>query len=152
MERALFLDRDGVVNVEIDYAYLPAQITFMPGIFELCRRAHAAGEKIIIVTNQSGIGRGFYSEADFHALMAWMKEKFTEEGAPLTAYYFCPHLPEDGCACRKPKPGMIVQAAKDWNIDLGNSRLLGDKQSDIEAGTAAGIIDCCLVEGRLPLE
>ncbi len=145
MHKALFLDRDGVVNVDVGYAHRIRQIEFMPNIFDVCRVAHAAGEKIIIITNQSGIGRGYYSEADFHVLMAWMKEKFAAEGCPLTAYYFCPHTPEDGCNCRKPKPAMILQAAKDWSIDLAASRLIGDKESDLEAGRAAGILNVQLV-------
>ena len=142
MQKALFLDRDGVVNKDVGYAHRVDQIEFMPGIFELCRAAHAAGELIIIVTNQSGIGRGYYSEADFHALMQWMCERFTEEGASITAYYFCPHLPEDACHCRKPQPGMILQAAREWNIDLAHSRLIGDKESDLEAGRAVGLGKC----------
>ena len=139
VKRALFLDRDGVINKDIGFACLPEQIEFMPGIFDVCRAAHASGELIIIITNQSGIGRGLYSEAQFHALMEWMKERFAGEGAPITSYYFCPHLPEDGCECRKPKPGMLLRAAKEWNIDLAHSRLIGDKETDLEAGRAAGI-------------
>lgn len=144
--RALFLDRDGVINVDVDYAHSPEQIVFMPGIFDLAREAHAKGELIIIVTNQSGIGRGFYTETQFHALMQWMLARFVQEGCPVAAYYFCPHVPDAGCECRKPKPGMILQAAKDWNIDLAHSRLIGDRPSDIEAGRAAGIVDCFLTE------
>ncbi len=144
MNKALFLDRDGVINDDVGYAYLPEQIRFMPGIFDLCRAAHAAGEKIIIITNQSGIGRGLYTEEQFHALMGWMLGEFEREGCPITAYYFCPHLPDAGCACRKPKPGMIVQAAKDWNIDLATSRLIGDKETDLAAGQAAGMTNLLL--------
>jgi D-glycero-D-manno-heptose 1,7-bisphosphate phosphatase len=144
--KALFLDRDGVINVDVDYAYLPAQIEFMPGVFDLCRAAHANSERIIIITNQSGIARGFYSEEDFTVLMQWMCVRFEEEGCPVTAYYHCPHLPDDGCECRKPKPGMILQAAKDWDIDLANSRLIGDKQTDLEAGRAAGILNVQLIQ------
>ena len=145
MRKALFLDRDGVVNVDVGYAHRPEQIEFMPNIFDIARAAHAAGDLIIIITNQSGIGRGLYSEADFHALMTWMCERFATEDAPITAYYFCPHRPEDGCACRKPRPAMILQAAKDWNIDLAHSRLIGDKESDMEAGRAAGVAELELI-------
>ena len=136
---ALFLDRDGVINADVGYAHRPEHIRFMPGIFDLCRSAHAAGEKIIIITNQSGIGRGFYSEAQFHALMRWMLVEFEKQQCPITAYYFCPHVPDDGCDCRKPKPGMILRAAKEWNVDVARSRLIGDKESDMQAGKAAGI-------------
>lgn len=139
MNKALFLDRDGVINVDVNYAHTPEQITFMPGIFERCRKAIADGYKLIIVTNQSGIGRGYYTEAQFHALMQWMLAQFEKENCPITAYYFCPHLPDAGCACRKPQPGMILQAVKDWDIDLAASELIGDKESDLEAGRAAGV-------------
>jgi len=137
--KALFLDRDGVINEDVGYAYLPEQINFMPGIFEIARRAHHNNELIIIVTNQSGIGRGFYSELQFHDVMEWMLTRFADEGAPITAYYYCPHRPEEGCACRKPKPGMMLKAAEEWNVDLSQSRLIGDKETDIQAGRAAGI-------------
>lgn len=137
--KALFLDRDGVINADVGFAHAPEQIIFLPGFFDLCRAAYASGERIIIVTNQSGIARGLYTEAQFHALMCWMMERFEKEGCPITAYYFCPHMPEAGCDCRKPKPGMILQAAREWNIDLAASRLIGDKESDLEAGRAAGV-------------
>ena len=145
LKRALFLDRDGVINADVGYAYRSEQIEFLPGIFERCRNACAQGYLIIIVTNQSGIGRGYYSDEDFHLLMRWMLEQFTREGCPITAYYYCPHTPEDHCECRKPKPGMIWQAAGEHGIDLANSILIGDKPTDIEAGSAAGIKDCRLV-------
>ena len=141
LHKALFLDRDGVINRDVDFAHLPEQIEFMPGIFEQCRKASAEGFLLIVVTNQSGIGRGLYSEAQFHELMRWMMAQFKKESCPLTAYYFCPHLPEAGCDCRKPKPGMIFQAAREHHIDLAGSVLIGDRQSDVEAGNAAGVGD-----------
>jgi len=143
-KKALFLDRDGVINIDVDYAHTPEQITFMPGIFDLAREAHASGELIIIITNQSGIGRGYYTEDQFHSLMRWMLGQFERQGAPITAYYHCPHLPDDGCECRKPKPGMLLKAAKEWDIDLRASRFIGDKKSDMEAGKAAGVGKCIL--------
>lgn len=157
MRKALFLDRDGVINVDVDYAHRPDQIVFMDGIFELCRAAHARGYLLIVITNQSGIGRGLYSEEDFHALMQWMQERFKAEGAPLTAYYFCPHHAEHGlgdykqaCECRKPKPGMLLQAQREWNIDMAASIFIGDRQTDMEAAKAAGVGRSLLVaEGNL---
>jgi D-glycero-D-manno-heptose 1,7-bisphosphate phosphatase len=113
MNKALFLDRDGVINVDVGYAHSPEQITFVSGIFDVCRTAVAQGYQLIIITNQSGIGRGYYSEEQFHVLMQWMSKEFEKEGCPLTAYYYCPHTPADGCDCRKPKAGMILQAAKE---------------------------------------
>lgn len=145
-KKALFLDRDGVVNVDVDYAHRPDQITFMPGIFDTCREAFEAGEPIIIITNQSGIGRGYFTEAQFHELMQWMMVRFEKEGCPLTAYYYCPHVPEAGCECRKPKPGMILRAAKDWDIDLKHSRFIGDKESDRQAAEAAGVDTFILIK------
>ncbi len=145
MNKALFLDRDGVINVDVGYAHLPEQITFMTGIFDVCRAAHSQGYKIIVITNQSGIGRGYYSEEQFHALMVWMSAQFEKELCPITAYYYCPHTPDDGCECRKPKAGMILQAAKDYALNVSLSMLIGDKKSDIEAGKAAGVGECRFV-------
>ncbi len=145
MNKALFLDRDGVINVDVGYAHLPEQITFVAGIFDVCRTAVVQGYQLIIVTNQSGIGRGYYSEEQFHVLMQWMSKEFEKEGCPLTAYYHCPHTPDDGCECRKPKAGMILQAAKDHALNLSASMLIGDKESDIEAGKTAGVGECRLV-------
>lgn len=145
MNKALFLDRDGVINVEVDYACTPEQIEFLPGIFDMCRTAYVQGYKLIIVTNQSGIGRGYYTEEQFHSLMQWMLAVFEREGCPITAYYHCPHAPDEGCVCRKPKPGMILQAAKDYALDLSLCIFIGDRQSDMDAGKAAGVGECRLV-------
>lgn len=142
--RALFLDRDGVINKDIGYAHRVEQIEFMPGIFDLCREAHGRGELIIVITNQSGIGRGLYEEKDFAGLMGWMRDRFAHEGCPITAVYHCPHVPEDECDCRKPKAGMILRAAEDWSIELSASRLIGDKETDLQAGRAAGVGSCVL--------
>jgi D-glycero-D-manno-heptose 1,7-bisphosphate phosphatase len=151
MDKALFLDRDGVINVDTGYPAKPSDIIFIDGIFDFCRQATAQGYRLIVITNQAGIARGYYSAADFQALMEWMQARFTAESCPLTAWYFCPHHPEFGeirdCSCRKPKPGMITQAVRDWNIDLGRSVLIGDKPSDIEAGRAACVAAPLLFNG-----
>lgn len=141
MTKALFLDRDGVINKDIGYAYQPEQFEFMPGIFDLCRRAIQLSYKIIIVTNQSGIARGYYSTDDFHALSQWMRERFTEQGIEITAIYHCPHHPNfsGDCQCRKPKPGMILQAIEQFAIDAQRSVMIGDNLSDMLAALAAGI-------------
>ncbi len=145
MARALFLDRDGVINIDHGYVHRADQVAWVPGIFDLARAAHQRGLKLIIVTNQAGIGRGFYSEDDFHALMAWIADRFARESAPLTATYFCPFHP-DGIGAyqraserRKPAPGMLLDAAHDHDIDLARSFLIGDQLTDIEAGRAAGL-------------
>lgn len=155
--KALFLDRDGVINVDTGHTHRIEDISYIEGIFDFCRKAHAASYKIIIVTNQSGIARGLYGKPEFHALMRHMAERFQNEGCPWTAYYFCPHHPDIGnaryrkhCDCRKPKPGMILQASQEWDIDLGKSLLIGDKESDIEAGRAAGVGRCEWFKGAWP--
>jgi D-glycero-D-manno-heptose 1,7-bisphosphate phosphatase len=143
---ALFLDRDGVVNVDHGYVCRPEDFQFIDGIFDLCRAAQRQGYLIVVITNQAGIGRGYYSEADFAALTAWMVERFREEGVAIAGVYFCPFHPEHGIGpykadapCRKPNPGMILQAAEEHGIDLARSVLVGDKPSDIAAGVAAGV-------------
>ncbi len=146
MRPALFLDRDGVVNEEINYLHKIEDVRWCDGIFDLCRTAKAKGYALVVITNQAGIGRGYYTEADFHTLMNWMKAEFIKQNCPLDGVYFCPHHPEKGqgnykrdCDCRKPKPGMILQAAKELDIDLSQSLMVGDKQSDLQAAKAAGI-------------
>ena len=143
---ALFLDRDGVIIVDHGYVCQPKDIEFVNGVFELVAEAKQAGFTVVVITNQAGIGRGFYSETDFHTLMSWMKDQFVERGGQIDAVYFCPYHPEHGVGhykkdadCRKPKPGMILKAAHDLKLDLEHSLLIGDKISDVEAGMAAGV-------------
>jgi D-glycero-D-manno-heptose 1,7-bisphosphate phosphatase len=153
----LFLDRDGVVNRETGYLYRPDQVVFTPGIFDLCRHAQALGFMIIIITNQSGIARQLYSEADFHSLMNWMKQEFLRQNIRVDGYYFCPHHPDCGvgvyrkeCEDRKPQPGMILKASSDHTIDLKHSVLVGDRCSDIQAGAAANVPNLILLRGTEP--
>lgn len=143
---ALFLDRDGVINVDRAYVHRIADVEFMPGIFDLVRTAIALGMAPVVVTNQAGIGRGYYSEADFAALTHWMCERFAEAGAPLDRVYHCPSHPTHGVGAyrvdspwRKPHPGMLLAARDELGVDLARSALVGDKASDIEAGRAAGV-------------
>jgi D-glycero-D-manno-heptose 1,7-bisphosphate phosphatase len=143
---ALFLDRDGVINVDHAYVHKQADFEFIDGIFELVRHARGAGYRVFVITNQAGIARGYYSEDDFHRLTAWMCERFEAEGAPLDKVYFCPYHPEHGIGrykldspFRKPGPGMILQAAEEFGIDLARSLLVGDMPTDLEAGRAAGV-------------
>lgn len=153
MNRALFLDRDGVINVNHGYVHKPENFDFIDGIFDICRCAKENGYLLIIVTNQAGIGRGYYTEQDFHNLTEWMKAQFASQGAEISGVYFCPDHPEHGLGqykrespFRKPAPGMILAAAQDFDIDLTESVLIGDKSSDISAGTAAGIKDNILFD------
>lgn len=149
MRKALFLDRDGVINVDHGYVCTPERTDFIDGIFDLCRAATQRGYLIVVVTNQAGIARGYYSEQEFLGYMDWMRRVFAEQGIPLDSVYYCPHHPTDGigdylcvCECRKPEPGMILAAQRDLGIDLKRSVLVGDKPSDLQAGDAAGVGTC----------
>jgi D-glycero-D-manno-heptose 1,7-bisphosphate phosphatase len=141
-----FLDRDGVINVDHGYVFRREDFEFVEGALEACATLAARGFALVVVTNQSGIGRGIYSEADFANLTAWMTTQFGAANAPLTGVYFCPHHPIDAkgvyrieCDCRKPAPGMLLKAARDLQIDLARSVLFGDKRHDLEAAAAAGV-------------
>lgn len=146
MPRALFLDRDGIVNVDHGYVHRSEEVVFVEGIFALCRAAVARGMLPVIVTNQSGIGRGRYSEADFHRLMGWMLAEFARHDAPIHAVEFCPDHPEHGLGAyrrdsprRKPGPGMLLDAAAAHGFDLAASVMVGDKATDAEAAFRAGV-------------
>ena len=151
---ALFLDRDGVINLDHGYVHTPEKFEFVDGIFDVVAAANRVGYIVVVVTNQAGIGRGYYSEAQFYALTDWMKEKFAKHGAKIDAVYFCPYHPEHGIGkyrCesefRKPAPGMLLQAQRELNIDLSSSIVVGDKASDMQAGRAAGVGRLLLLGG-----
>lgn len=141
MNKALFLDRDGVINHDTNFVYKISDFKFIDGIFETCLHFQNNGYMIFIITNQSGISRGYYTENDFQILTNWMIEEFNKNNIIINKVYFCPHYPEnDGeCLCRKPSPNMILNAKKEFNINLNKSILIGDRNSDIEAGISAGI-------------
>jgi len=141
MQKALFLDRDGVINIEKNYLYKIEDFEFIEGIFDLCKYYQNLGYIIFVVTNQSGIARGYYNKVDFDLLTSWMIEEFYKNDVEIKKVYYCPHHPNiDGeCDCRKPKPGMLYSAQKDFDIDLKNSIIIGDKQRDIDAGLNAGL-------------
>lgn len=141
MTPALFLDRDGVVNVEKHYLYRIEDFEFIEGVFDCCRHYQEKGYKLIIVTNQGGIAQGFYTEQDYQKLTAWMVNAFQQQSIFIDGVYHCPHHPNftGECECRKPKPGMFIQAQQDHNIDLSRSIMVGDKLSDIQASSAAGV-------------
>lgn len=151
--KAVFLDRDGVINKEVNYLHKIEDFEFIDGVIEACQKYQQAGYKIIIITNQAGIGRGYYSEAQFAVLNNWMLDEFKKSGVDITDVFFCPHHFKEGkapynieCECRKPKPGMILEAQAKHAINLKASILFGDKVSDIEAGMNAGIGMNVLVE------
>jgi D-glycero-D-manno-heptose 1,7-bisphosphate phosphatase len=145
MRPALFLDRDGVINADRGYVSRPADFEPLDGVFAALRLAAARGYTLIVITNQSGIGRGYFSQADYDVLEAHMRRLFAAEGVALTGIYHCPHPPDAGCDCRKPRPGMILRAARVHGIDLGRSVMVGDKPSDAEAARAAGVGTIALV-------
>ena len=144
--RALFLDRDGVINVNHGYVYRPENFDFVDGIFDVARAALVKHYKLVVITNQAGIARGFYSEQQFHELTKWMCDQFVKQGIQIAKVYFSPFHPTDGIGeykkddpSRKPHPGMILQAQRELNLDLGRSVLIGDKLGDIQAGVSAGV-------------
>ncbi|MBF0342557.1 MAG: HAD family hydrolase, partial [Magnetococcales bacterium] len=146
MTRALFLDRDGVINEDHGYVHRMEEVEFLPGIFALTRQARQWGYRVVVVTNQAGIGRGYYTEARFHQLTDWMRERFEQEGSGLDRVYFSPFHPTEGVGeyrredpSRKPGPGMFLQARRDLGLDLAGSVLIGDRLTDIQAGLAAGV-------------
>lgn len=141
MNKALFLDRDGVINVHDGYTFRKEDFIFIDGIFDLCRQYVSEGYLIIVITNQAGIAKGIFSESDFLKLTDWMTGKFMDNGINITHVYYCPHHPEitGECSCRKPKPGMILQAAEEYDLDLSQCVLYGDMQNDLDAGRRAGI-------------
>lgn len=154
--RVLFLDRDGVINVNHGYVHTPETTDWVPGIFDLVRAARQDGFAVVVVTNQAGIARGYYTLAQFEKYTRWMHAHFAQEGVPLLATYYCPHHPTAGvgdyltvCNCRKPAPGMLLRAASDFGIDLSESLLVGDEQTDLEAGVAAGVARSCLLPPKV---
>ncbi len=148
MKKALFLDRDGVVNVEKDYLYKIEDFEFINGIFELCRYYENMGYLIFVVTNQSGIARKYYTQKDFITLSNWMSKEFLKHGIEISKVYHCPHHPDISgeCSCRKPKSGMLLEAKNEFEIDMKNSIIIGDKERDIEAGLNAGLRETYLLD------
>lgn len=152
--RALFLDRDGVINHEVGYLHQAADVRFADGIFSLCRTAQALSYRLIIVTNQSGIARELYTTNQFEALMLWMREQFRSEHILIDAVYHCPFHPEHGVGewkrehfDRKPSPGMLLRGAEAFSLDLTQSILIGDRCSDIAAANAAQLREAFLITG-----
>lgn len=139
MNKAVFIDRDGVINVEKDYVYKIEDFEFISGVFEACRYLQELGYMLIVITNQSGIGRGYYTQSDFEKLTSWMIDEFAKNGVKIAYVYHCPHAPKEECNCRKPKTGMIDTAVKEFDIDVTKSYLIGDKISDIECAKNAKI-------------
>lgn len=139
MKKAVFLDRDGVINEDSGYVSKIENFKFLDGVFETLKEFRKLGFLLIIVTNQSGIARGFYTLEDFMILNEFMLNEFAKNAVFIDKVYFCPHGVEDGCECRKPKPDMILRALREFDIDPQKSFLIGDKPSDIEAAKNANL-------------
>lgn len=145
MKKALFLDRDGVINVDSGYVYKKEDFIFIDGVFKTLKNYQDLGYLLIIITNQSGINRGYYTEDEYQALCRYIDEEFKKENIHISEIFHCPHTPDEGCECRKPKPKMIFQAKEKFDIDLENSIMIGDKLSDMQAGFNAKIKNLFLI-------
>ena len=140
--RAAFFDRDGTINVDFGHVYKPEELKFVPRTPEIIRHYNELKIPVIVVTNQAGIAKGLYTEQDMHRFNDYLNQCLIKKyGAHIDAVYFCPHHPDftGECACRKPKPGLFFKAAAEWNIDLSQSIMYGDKESDKIAAQCAGI-------------
>lgn len=150
---AAFIDRDGVINVERDYVWKPADFELLPGVPEALRRFADHGFALVVVTNQAGIAKGRYTEADYERLTNHMRSLLEAQGVTFDGVYHCPHHPHGSveryqrvCDCRKPAPGMLLRAAHELQLDLARSVMVGDKTSDTDAGRAAGVRSTVVVE------
>lgn len=142
---AVFLDRDGTLIEEVHYLAAPEQVRLIPGAVEAVRKLNNAGMLVVVVTNQAGVARGYFPESNVAEVHVYLSALLAQHGARIDAYYYCPHHPTEGvgryrvdCDCRKPKPGLLITAARDLDIDLAQSWMIGDKLADAEAGTTAG--------------
>jgi D-glycero-D-manno-heptose 1,7-bisphosphate phosphatase len=139
--KAVFLDKDGTLHDNKEgYLYKPEDIDFLPGVLDGLKKLQDAGFRLVIVTQQSGIGRGYYTRADFQKLMDWMSDQFGQSDVEIEGVYLCPHHPNDNCECRKPRTGMFLQAGKELNIPLDSeSWSVGDGERDVIAGKRVGL-------------
>ena len=143
--KTIFLDRDGVINKEVNYLYKIDDFEFIDGIFDTCQHFESLGYKIIIITNQSGIYRGYYTENDYQKVTQWMLAQFANEDINILDIFHCPHGPDSNCNCRKPKPGMFLKAKDKHNTDMEKSWLIGDNEIDVIAANEAGLENTILV-------
>ncbi len=149
-QKTVFIDRDGVINVDShDYIKSPEEFEFLPGVIDAVKMIHDAGYMVIVITNQSGLSRGFYTPETLTAIHKKMTDGVVFGKGKITDIFYCPHLPDDGCDCRKPKPLMILQAAEKYNIDLDASVMVGDNAKDIECARNAGVKYAVLVKSGI---
>ena len=144
--KTIFLDRDGVINKEINYLHKIEDFEFIDGVFEACQYLQSLEYKIIVITNQSGISRGLYTKNDYQIITKWMVSQFMKNNISILDTFHCPHLPDSGCNCRKPKPGMLLNAKNKYDIDMNQSWMIGDKETDITAAISSGITNTILVK------
>ena len=142
MNQAIFLDRDNTIIIDKGYLKNPEEIEFIPGVLSALRSFQDAGFILVMVSNQSGIGRGYFTESEYDVVHAYFVELLEVNGITFAGYYYCPHSPNDNCECRKPKPLLAHKAANELNIDLSESYMIGDKDSDIEFGKRFGAKEC----------
>lgn len=154
--KAVFFDRDGVLNVDVCYLYKKEDFVWIDGAIESIKYCNDADIKVIVVTNQSGVARGYYTEADVRELHLWMNKELQTHRAWIDAFYYCPHHPKGviaeyvrNCSCRKPNPGLVENACEDYNVDKERSLLVGDKESDMECARRAGIRGIRFMNGNL---
>lgn len=151
MQKAIFIDRDGVINKKMpdgDYVKSWEEFEFIPGTIEALRRLAEAGYALFVVTNQRGIARGLMTHAHLERIHANMRTELARHGVYLAGIYYCPHDYDDNCDCRKPKPGLLLRAAKENNLNLSDAILIGDSEKDIQAGSAAGCKTILLGGGK----
>ena len=144
-KKTIFLDRDGVINREVQYLYKIDDFEFIDGIFDACLYFQNLGYQIIIITNQSGISRGYYTENDYKKITQWMLDQFKQKNINILDVFHCPHGPNSTCDCRKPNPGMFIEAKAKHNTDMTKSWMIGDKEVDVIAANSAGIDNTILV-------
>ncbi len=150
--RAVFLDRDGVINEDRAYVHRPEDFVLREGVPRALAEFQRQGFALVVITNQSGIARGYFTQRDFESLNCHMLATLATAGIQIAGVYCCPHGPEDGCPCRKPNPDMILRAAREHQLDLARSWLIGDKSSDIEAARRAGIPNTVFLRGRYAVD
>ncbi len=148
MNVGVFLDRDGTINVDKEYVHKIEDLEFIPGVLEALTKLAKTDYKIIIITSQSGIGRGFYTQRDYEIFTKHMLEEIEKHGGRIDRIYYCPHHPDAGCDCRKPKPKLILDGAKDFDIDLSKSYMIGDKKADVDMGRNAGCKTISVMTGK----
>jgi len=137
-QKAVFLDRDGTINRDVNYCRTVEAFEILPGVPEAIKQLNRHGFKVIVITNQSGVARGYFTEKELAEIHRYMQAELLKAGARIDAVYYCPHHPDENCDCRKPQPKMILQAVHEYNIDTGLSYMIGDDPKDVAAGKNAG--------------